>query len=64
MIFSGHEAVWHGHADIVISSNLGLPSSDAIAIKTVDKYEPDVDAVEDEEETCYFTPEKKRKGGK
>ncbi|XP_062618530.1 uncharacterized protein LOC134280123 [Saccostrea cucullata] len=57
----GHEAVWHGHIDVVFSSHLDQPPSD-IAIKTIGKCEPEVPAKEeDEEETCCSPPEKKRK---
>ncbi|XP_062597009.1 uncharacterized protein LOC134258459, partial [Saccostrea cucullata] len=59
----GHEAVWHGHIDVVFSSHLDQPPSD-IAIKTIGKCEPELPVKEDdEEETCCSPPEKKRKEG-
>ena len=53
-ITSGHEAVWHGHIDIVFSSHHGLHCSD-IAVKTVEKCDPD------EDESEISAPPKKKK---
>jgi hypothetical protein len=56
--YLGHEAVWHGYADIIVTSHHGPLSSD-IAVKTLNKHESDNSANEEVAETS--TPQKKRK---